>query len=1613
MADYNTRPLNKWTEQHVSHWLQSIPINQKYIDKLYEEEVSGPVLKEIDEEFLKNVGMKQGPIKLLIKKRNELVSKEEEQNSSQRSEGGKKYPKPVHEMGASSQSCEVASQLEEVRSPRSREVASPAEEIKSPRSREVAPQPEEVKSPHSCEVASVPKKAKSPVNPDIVSPPQRLPKDKTQSTQSPQKSSKPDQTTPLPQSSQFVSFATFRPFDKEVGNFKYVKGHVLPPESGVEDLIKPCHEYKSLSTASKLDRTRLQAKFASEVIRFASACMNVRSNGTIHFGVMDSKEDKLCRHGHIMGIPVEDQDWYVDALDYIERCFNKTEHDAARACIRTPKFIEVVDKQYEDQRFVVEVDIVPYSGSVKLRVFQASLPKFIEKSNKVNMEKKIYYRRTGAKSEPVPEDDVVMFIQGLQELDSRREKAETIAPCETTAQENLTKKIDLLTGGKEYMDDTIWYILVTNKWEPTQLANLNFLMRLKIFCVFDFDADSEESGLCSRYKEHHARNIHSLTDYSNDSGMSLSELRKSLGLFDQTSWIFCNGRNNFRGGDKPCDENTWIKNKKKYMTEAISLICGKIFPSGTFVVVFLLMSPVEKPIVDTFHSFYSQMQGMEDIICIAENKEYYSKWASLAQLSCDMETLEQRSIVGLQLSHIDATVQSMFPIGNSYRNLPVSSKGVCVLKRPDEEKMHSLEILCVNECCDKNLNRLSKKEVKNLEMTFYRGGKMSWKHLWFAEHKKCGDFIERSACNKVQNILHGILYENTVRLPVARIKIYHHPGSGGSTVARQVMWKNRNNLRCAIVRSSYLFSTVGQHAVKLREYEEDSPNQCLPVLLLVEDCEEDYLDDLRHELTEAMVTKKIVYSKPCFILMSCKRSNVPEDFFKTSVSDTVVITHKLSLEEKRDFSIKAKELEKDFPSSEFIITFVLMSHEFNEQYVKDFVQNVLRGIDHSSVITRLMRYVALLNCYVQNSYISASHCEAFLGFGVMTKQEHKAIQECNFKSHLFKSEQARLLFIELREQNTWISSIHFIHPLVAKEVLNQLSEIHPQSEIAKDLLEEKVLLQHRFGQDEFIKFIRDLFLLRYRKSRGDSVDTFFSPMIEHVCEVEQNTEKAIKLLKAAYQRFDKDPFFAQQLARLHCMYKKFEEARNWAETAKSQLPHNSFILHTEGQVYRMWFNELFDKKRHNLTPEYVIELIELSLKSMDCFRAAEQAAKSESDCMNDSAYFGEIDVGCRLLYLLSLQPVFSKNTGAENTELLKYLLTDHIPVEIEKLWFKFHSRLKGLYQTIYNALEWIADDVGYFQSEKVEDGVKLIKTEEHLHSPRKWLLRKTKEFAKFFSSEFLLSHTDIDVNSQLIRKMSIYKLGGGSTATILSILSDSKDERSSKKLEEIINLYPEDIACQGLDDAGLANYIMSQIALGSVCPGSPKLLSLQKLRELGKRFLSTRKVFPPSVYLLTFLLYWPDSKVDNKPDVNKDNVLANALKTARGLHEIRIKNVPVRKKRTNVLFFLGKGHGLQKIIHRSTIEKEIAGPLNEKRMKWDNDDLTKFNSVHRLLTNVHGWTENGRLYAEGHCKKNKIEILSLNPSSVPHGSENVTFYLGFTFIGFVAYNIQLQMDSKV
>ncbi|XP_033500251.2 sterile alpha motif domain-containing protein 9-like [Epinephelus lanceolatus] len=1401
-----------------------------------------------------------------------------------------------------------------------------------------------------------------------------------------------------------------RPFDQEGIDFIYVKHSVLQPESGAFDLISPCHEFKSLASAAQLDRTRLQAKFAKEVLKFAAGCMNIRTNGTIHFGVMDSKEDAEFVHGEIIGIPVKEKDIYVDALDYIERSFSSNE-EHVRQCVRPPRFIEVMDRESTEKRYVVEVDIVPSIGIVKSKVYSVRLPNFKESTNKVEFEKEMILRRVGSKTEPVSDKDRSDFYERVKDRDAQREEAEKgqffSAPefCQ-----DLGRKLKMLmTSGKKFIEKEKWFILVTNKFNPDDLCNIDWLLNMNLFCVFDFDPDSKISGLCSKYLQHHAANMHSLQSYRISGDKSIKEFTSSLHLFDQTSWIFCNGCTDFKGNETPCDEITWIETKVTILRESVSLICKQILPKGTFQVIFLLTSPVEKPLLLTFYEFFTDMEGHEDIVCICESQKNFQKWQSFAEVSCGQsETVNNCSVVGMKMSHVNATLQQIQPVkAHASKHLPVFVKGTCLLETQAEEQMYSLEILTVDHC-DETSEEFINEEKANIEEQFYRGGKVNWLNFWLAEHKHLGEVIERDAYHEVSRLLNDALKWNADQTPVKSINIYHHPGSGGSTVARQVLWNKRKDLRCAVVKPSYSASLVAQHVVELREYEEKDPQTCLPVLLLIEDSDKEYLDDLRNELEVAINTKRIQYQTLCFILLSCRRSHDPEKRCKESVLHNVSVTHELSDQEKRKFAGKRQVLEKQY-EPRFILTFVLMSEGFNEKYVQQFVEHLLQGIDRQSVVTRLILYVALLNTYVQDSFISLSHCESLLALTFHLER---------FRQHEFEkslSEQAKLVFLHLRDDKTQIKSIRIIHPLVAEEILKQLlGNQQTQSSLAKSLLCENVLFEHRFGREEYLSFLRALFIRRARISKGDKYDSLFSPLIEHVCRKESRPDKAIELLKEAFQRFHKDAFFAQQLARLHYSYEKFEEAKHWAETAAKQLPNNPYILNTKGQVYKKWFQAKCKAIDHDNVPktaQNIADAMETALKALECFQECEKAAEANMENVSNSGFFAEVEVGCSLLKLISSSQVFA-NRANGHAECMKYLLTDYIPEDVKHVWEPFHDRLKKIHKSMQDTLEWISEDLSYFQTDIGADEEETPESpEEQISQPLTWLAKKSAEYGKYFSEAYstaLLQHGQAipDNLTPFQKRMIIYHLGGGNITSILSKLTDQRD--AIPLLETILSLYPSNPIKARFGQRDIVNYIVAHITLNCLSPQNQKVAPLKNLHALCHQFPSDkRKCLPSALFLLT-LLFWPDDHDTALEKETKYEIVQSAVEHLEKDYWIKMKDIPQRKRRIYTHFFLGNGNGLDKFVHKKkfeTVTKVFSA--SEKRMKWFRGEAWKLPEIATMLKCVSGWTENGVVYLEGPRKK-KFNILPLHVPSVPHSNENITFYLGFTFRGPVAYNITVR-----
>ncbi|KAI2668336.1 Sterile alpha motif domain-containing protein 9 [Labeo rohita] len=128
-----------------------------------------------------------------------------------------------------------------------------------------------------------------------------------------------------------------RPFDENSETFEYIQNDILPPETGPINLIDPCHEYKALTNTENALEEDVFKKFRDETFWFAAACMNSRTNGTIHFGVGD---EPLYKHGQIIGLEVPSRKKYVDEFDNGLKEHFRGKSNIVMTCIRPPKFVK-------------------------------------------------------------------------------------------------------------------------------------------------------------------------------------------------------------------------------------------------------------------------------------------------------------------------------------------------------------------------------------------------------------------------------------------------------------------------------------------------------------------------------------------------------------------------------------------------------------------------------------------------------------------------------------------------------------------------------------------------------------------------------------------------------------------------------------------------------------------------------------------------------------------------------------------------------------------------------------------------------------------------------------------------------------------------------------------------------------------------------------------------------------------------------------------------------------------------------------------------------------------------------------------------------------------------
>ncbi|XP_009701646.1 PREDICTED: sterile alpha motif domain-containing protein 9-like [Cariama cristata] len=1419
------------------------------------------------------------------------------------------------------------------------------------------------------------------------------------------------------------------PFDNFSDGTRYTQYNILNvPETGPLNLIDPAHEFKLLTNTEEALEEDVMMKFSNEVFRFAAACMNSRTNGTIHFGVRDNP------HGEIEGIKVTNKEAYIDHLNkFIGKYFDKLYISIAKACIREPRFVEVLlQNGTPSHTFVIEIDVVPKHYICDTKYFCTKTYEY--KSKRWN---KAVFIRDGASSKN---------IQNTKEFDAFKGTLTSLADSRKRAEEeyNLKQKkpkseglklISLLTGNRDSLDSSYYdyYILVTNKCHPSQTSHLDFVQEVKWFAVLDFDFESETSGVFKTYQKNRHAKLHFPGYYDNRVG-SVSEQAEKLKLHQETNWIFCNGGSDFKGNNElPLDPTSWQRDRAASVRKMISFLLHKdVRQNGKFLIVFLLLSTVEDsadPLTETFMTFYQELKGLEYMVCICIGAGTYQRWKDLLHArGISKEALSNKCVSNLTLQMVNGTIIKLNSMTQSSERLLPSVGHSTVLLKKEEDSMAALEILCENECKDTRIEKDAdkfKKFLKEREEDFYRGGKVSWWNFYFSSESYTSDFIRRDSYEKLEHLIVSSSISAN-QSPVKIINLYHHPGCGGTTLAMHILWDLRKQFRCAVLKNKP--SDFGPQLTTLLTCGANNDTGYLPVLLLVDDFEEqENVYCLQKEIQVALTEKCIPYVTPLVIILNCMRSQNPDESSTINLLNSISLKHMLSEKEQRAFDQKLKYIEKVHSNPDNFYSFMIMKQNFDPQYIEKVVKNTLHNLNTASKPTQLVCYLALLNSYVRTSIVSISLCEEFLG---ITSQEigcskNKLIEKMGICSNI-------LIYDQVHEYSKY-KGLRIIHPLIASHCITELKQTYdlPKSEITLQLLKEDLFYKTSLNQDKFIRDIQTLLITRQRKEHGDESDTLFSPLIEAIHR-EEKCGNVEYVLKQASARFERNGYICQALARyFYIKERKFDSALYWAKAAKQRAPKNSYISDTLGQVFKSKLRSCIECKAKSavLTAEELKYLLELAENASQSFRESQwqaenadneqylhhQKLKRKFQMYNTAGYQGEIETGLYVIDVLWHVPFFSKDDPHCRKKLTKYLSGNNVlnvdnpnrESEIFKVLEHHSSFLCNLRSRLKRAFDFFEDYFVFFKTQTNEKEIVEAK-----------LYKKVQEcFTKY--TEIFCNFSFEQLKSRQVSKWPISRYieayrdaveasKAGSFSGILGYLHRNH-RNADREIEDIVEAYA--FLCEENAQATLKdkqNLILANVVLNCIKPKSTKLHPSKVLRSLLLSIL--QEVEPTSQciepFFLASLFFWPQSREQLNEDSTKMETFV--IRLSESFKELY--GTLYRSRQPLALFYLAKGNGLNRFIHKGKID-QLFSSLSEQELNslWQSGNIWKEQAVQNILLPLDGRAEGKIIYIDYSSNETfRIPVQPFPSCLLKNGPniERVSFYLGFSIAGLLAYNIQ-------
>ncbi|XP_069374627.1 sterile alpha motif domain-containing protein 9 [Paralichthys olivaceus] len=650
-------------------------------------------------------------------------------------------------------------------------------------------------------------------------------------------------------------------------------------------------------------------------------------------------------------------------------------------------------------------------------------------------------------------------------------------------------------------------------------------------------------------------------------------------------------------------------------------------------------------------------------------------------------------------------------------------------------------------------------------------------------------------------------------------------------------------------------------------------------------------------------------------------------------------------------------------------------------YLYEVQQYVNKNPDATN--TKLFCMVGLLNLYVPESYLLMAECQRILGPPDPIHGGPPFEKRMEPFTRFF------------RISNGKVCMVHQGFACVAVEII---AKDISRSDTVKKMM---VSLCGAEVQPHVLLFIKDLLTKREMGEKGKEK---FSRLVEDILKHE-NFTRAFSVLRTASNKFRQNSIFPQVVSRLNYLGRRppdYEEAEHWAKIAIARAPDNSYIADTLGQVYKNIL--LRDSKTNG-------KIMEMAVKAFRAFEDVERKADREEQPQMDtegSTPTSELFNNRGLFGFLQVAKIAFEKKQLSDQQRRSLIKNNKMKVEAKFEFFEWYLTYSMPDET---------PEPNYFWKD-------VALCYEHY---------TTNNAAESTSFPGLL-----------------YCLNLGLFTSRGNRARFQEEKKSGADLEEIQevlkNTYEENV-----DDVPVAErYILSNIILSNRMPDSPQLTSVEELRKIILRFLDTeRRRRSPEFYLLVLLLLWPgeqppvvqdkEDEEEKQPSTDHDDCSGDRSREeeeTRGESEQlpldlicgpqlqkyvtfmekayeRTKYAKyLRSRHLLPLFFLGKGSGLSKWIHKSrldgivenTVDTELAGeghpPNLEKESRinemWMTGEVWQVPEIQNILLPVRVEHNEGGVFVWARGRKIKV---STEVESGDSRWSSMRFYLGLNIKG--------------